>query len=192
MRRGGIGGVGGARAHQAHHRLGLRQVELAVEEGALGELAGQGWARAVREERLQDALERDGTAVAVQFQHVFARVAAWRAHQHRQTVVERRAVDGADAGAVEVVRGPGAGGMPLCDAFGERRRSRSADADDADTAAAGGGGDRGDGVGDVHRERSGGTCRAGAPARTCCGIGQDAGVRRRPGRAPAGAMIRRR
>jgi hypothetical protein len=47
-------------------RLGLRQVDPAVEEGALGELAGVRRPRPARQQRAQHLVEHDGAAMAVQ------------------------------------------------------------------------------------------------------------------------------
>jgi hypothetical protein len=56
-RRGGVDQVGDG--------LGLRQIDLAVEEGALCELAGVGQTGAVVEQALQDERRRKVAAVAI-------------------------------------------------------------------------------------------------------------------------------
>jgi hypothetical protein len=102
---GRAGGRLGAGVDQVGHRLGLGQVELVVEEGALGELAGLGQAQAGQarlagvgalQRRLQAArqqqLQHHRAAVGLQFQHVFAGVAVRRGKVQRQPVVDGRAI----------------------------------------------------------------------------------------------------
>src|SRR3546814_5850591 len=70
--------------------LGLGQVELAAQEGALAELA---WPRAARAQRLatfDQLLQHRAAAVGLQLDHVFAGVAGRRAEIQRDAVVDRR------------------------------------------------------------------------------------------------------
>ena len=57
---GGAQGQLGARMDQVGHGLGLREVDAPVEEGAPGELARLGQARAVGQHRIQDQSSRAG------------------------------------------------------------------------------------------------------------------------------------
>ena len=66
----------GRRIDQVGDRLGLREIESVVQEGALRELAGRGDAQAERAAGLQAALDHepqhDRPAVPLQLEHVLA------------------------------------------------------------------------------------------------------------------------
>ena len=59
--------------HEVGHRFRLGEVDLVVQEGPLGELAGLGEARAKFACTRQQTLHHHGPAVALQFQHVLSR-----------------------------------------------------------------------------------------------------------------------
>ena len=58
------------RTHHVEHRLGLAQVEPAVEEGAQGELAAPGRPRALAQRQLDHGLQRGRAAVAMDLEDV--------------------------------------------------------------------------------------------------------------------------
>ena len=75
---------------QVGDRFGLREVELAFEEGALGELA-RARARAPSAQAAREQLrEHDRAAVRLQLDHVFAGVGVRRAEIQRDAVVDAR------------------------------------------------------------------------------------------------------
>ncbi len=86
----------GAGVDQVGHRLGLGQVELAVEERALGELAGLGEAQAHRRAGLhaarQQHLQQHRPAMGLQLEHVLAGVGMRRRKVKRQAAVDGAAV----------------------------------------------------------------------------------------------------
>ena len=84
----------GARVDQVCNRLGLRQIDLVVEERALGELARLGQAQ-LRQRRLcklhaarDEQLQNHRPAVRLQLQHVFARVAVRPRKEQRQPAID--------------------------------------------------------------------------------------------------------
>ena len=82
----------GAGVDQVGHGLGLGQVELAVEEGALGEFARLGQPQAQRLPGLQAArqqqLQQHRAAMGLQLEHVFAGVGMRRRKVQRQALVD--------------------------------------------------------------------------------------------------------
>ncbi|ANY61086.1 hypothetical protein MA05_01965 [Comamonas aquatica] len=146
----------GAGVDQVGNRLGLGQVDLVVEEGALGELTGLGQAQAgqdrgaVGPRRLrglqaarQQQLQHHGAAVGLQLQHVLAGVAVRAGEVQRQAMVDGRALgvlEGQVAGLARLqvlaqqVAHQGADGL-------------AGDTHNADGPAPGGGGDGDDGIG---------------------------------------------
>ena len=145
----------GARVDQVGHGLGLRQVELVVEEGALGELAGPGEAKARQTRRagiavdlgrgLQAAREQelhhDRPAVRLQLEHVLAGVGMRRGKVDRQAAIDRRALPVEERHQGRVARLERRGRRAQ---LASRARPLSGNADDADRAAPAGGGDRDD------------------------------------------------
>ena len=139
----------GAGVDQVGHRLGLGQVELAVEKGALGELARLGQAQArspapACRQRASSSCSTHRAAMGLQLEHVFAGVGVRRREVQRQALVDGAAV-GAQEGqqrglARRQRRGRTARATSGC-------RSRPGDAHDADRAAARRGGDGDDGQG---------------------------------------------
>ena len=75
---------------QIGHRLGLREVEPAAEEGAQRELAGGREARARGQQGRQHAIRGQPAAVAGELHHVLAGVRARSAEHGRHHLVERR------------------------------------------------------------------------------------------------------
>ena len=73
----------GLRADQIDHRLGLRQIHLAVQESALGKFAGARGARSRAQASLQDARRHENTTVATDLDQIFAGVTVRRA-MHRE------------------------------------------------------------------------------------------------------------
>jgi hypothetical protein len=84
--RGGLG----AGVDEVGHGLGLREVELVVEEGALRELArlGQAAARAGLQAARQQQLQQHRAAVGLQLEHVLAGVGVRRREVQRQALVD--------------------------------------------------------------------------------------------------------
>ena len=136
---------------QAHHSLGLRKVDAAVEERPAGEFARLGQACAFCKAQGQHPLGEVRTAVQVDFCHVLPGVGAGRAHQHGHALVDDLALfHGMAVGQQMAGEGQGAFARraehPQQDAF----RLRAAQADNGDAALSGCGGDGGNGVGDHH------------------------------------------
>ena len=135
--RGGIRAGGDERLNS----LGLREVEAAVEEGAEGELArsrqshgraggvGVGARRSVTEEEGEDALDAHGTAVAVDLDDVFGRVAARGEHRKEEDLVDDLVVvaDGAVDGDVGSKGVAARGGVALVARRGAEHRARGGD-----------------------------------------------------------------
>lgn len=84
-------GAGGG-GDDVGHRFGGREIELAVEKGATGELARTRGAqsRQIRQSVGQGARHR-GTAVVVQLDHVFAGIAARSRKPEHEALVDRLA-----------------------------------------------------------------------------------------------------
>ena len=121
----------------------LRQIDAAIEEGPQGELARLGQAGAVAEYQLQDALQRQRAAVAVDFNHVLSGVGVGCSHvgdEHFIYAFARLGVD--DVPVAQAAVGQLAGE----DGFGDGKGIGAAEADNADAPFAKGGGDGRDGV----------------------------------------------
>ena len=82
-------------ADQVGHRLGLRQIELVVQERALRELSRPRRARAELEAALNQQRHHHRPAVPVQLQHVLAGEGTRRREVKRESRIDRR------AGAIE-------------------------------------------------------------------------------------------
>ena len=78
----------GPRLHERRDRLGLRQIQLPVPEGALGEFAGPGRVRAGRDHGFQNGARKDGASMRGYLDHVLSRVGAGRAKDREQYRVE--------------------------------------------------------------------------------------------------------
>src|SRR5690606_18805664 len=139
---GAAGGGFGGGVDQVGHGFSLGQVEAVVEEGAAGEFAGLGQPeagafsgfQATREQPSQD----DGAAVALQFQHVFARVGVRRGGGDRKTLVDQRAIGVEKWQVVGVPRPQGPADQCLREGV---ERLGGGDSHNADAAPAGSGGD---------------------------------------------------
>ena len=138
----GAGGAGVACGDQVGDGFGLCEVELAVEEGALAELAGACMARAERGAFGHDALEDDGTAVRLQFDDVLAGEARGRGEEQGDAVVEDF-IAGTHAHVMRVSRDK----RDAAQRFGDRAAARTGQAHHPDATGTGGGGDGDDGVG---------------------------------------------
>ena len=136
----------GARVDQVGDGLGLREVELVVEEGALGELARpamrrSGQARLARrivtlarglEAAREQQLQHDRAAVRLQLEDVFAGVRMRRRKEDRQAAGRwrrHRRRENGDVGRVARRRAPAA------ERLDQRREAAARDAHDADRAA---------------------------------------------------------
>ncbi len=75
-------------ADQEGHRLGLGQVDAAVQEGPARELAGLGQARPLRDQALEQHPGQRRAAVAGDLDRVLAGVRARRAHHRAQRIVD--------------------------------------------------------------------------------------------------------
>jgi hypothetical protein len=153
--------VGGAEGESAlgvdevHDGLGLGEVDFAVEEGALGELAGFSGAGSGLEEGFEDALGDEHTAVAVEFDDGFSGVAGGGAEEEGDALIEGEALGVHGLGEVGEAWGPVGQGFAGAEDFGGDGDGLGAgQTDDADGRLPDGGGDGGDGVG--HHEV---TCR---------------------------------
>ncbi len=100
--------------HQAGHRLGLGEVQLAVEPGATGELAGMGQAAAQAQRQLHHPLEHGGGAVGLELDQVLAGVGSRRPEEGRQGLVQEAPVSLHQVAEMEKARpgSPGAEGPP--------------------------------------------------------------------------------
>ena len=81
-----------AGADNIHNRLGLRQVNAAIEEGTLRKLARLRRSCARRIGQLQKLLQRLHAAVALQLHDILSRIGARRTHIYRQHLVDKAAV----------------------------------------------------------------------------------------------------
>ena len=137
-RRGGV--------DQVAHRLRLHQVELAVEHGAAGELAGRGRPGARRVERREQPRRGQQAAVAGELHQVLAGVAAGCGKDGVEAAVDRLAA------ASRKVASSAARGRSLPEPSDDPRRHREraapAQPDEGQRGAAGRRGQRGDGVGE--------------------------------------------
>ena len=125
--------------------FGLREVQLARQVGAQGELARLGHAGAGGDQETQDFGDDERRAVRRDFDRVLARVGAGGAEDGDQHVVDRLfALD--DAAVMDrVARGFGQGRRAAEDAVGDGEGFAAAKADDGQGAARRGGGG-GDGI----------------------------------------------
>jgi hypothetical protein len=124
---------------QIDDRLGLRQVELAVEVRPARELAGFSESCTEFEAARQQHLHDHGSTVAVQFEDILAGEGAWR-----REVQQQPGVDHASVSRREMGERRHSGGRPFAaDCLGKREETFSRDANDADTTATSGGRDGG-------------------------------------------------
>jgi len=130
------GAFGCAGTDQVDDRFGLRQVKLAVEEGALGELARPRRPGARPQHGFECLPQDDRAAVAVQLENVLSRVTVRRAHEHGQRLVDELPAGADRAAVVHVVCLPGAAAMPPEHHPGDRLRGGAADPDHADASDA--------------------------------------------------------
>ena len=152
---GGSCGLLGAGFDEVGDGFGLHEVELVVQEGAFGELAGLGQADAEGSTHLQHAAQQDllddGAAVALQLQDVFAGVGMGGREPERQAVVDglgigrQKGAIGGLAGDEAALRAEDVGGQG-----GDDVRLGRRDAHDTDGALARGGGNGADGAFVLH------------------------------------------
>ena len=143
--RGGLGGRFRGRVDQVGYGFGLRQIQLVIQKGAARELTRLGQAQAVVLARFEHArqqqLQHDGAAMALQFQHVFARVRMRALEVDGDALVDDAAV---------TFRERQIGGVARFELLrAEQGRHQGSEvfaggAYHADTAASGSGGDGGD------------------------------------------------
>ena len=81
--------LGRAAVDEVGHGFGLREVELVIEVGALRELAGCRHSSTKREHPLQQQLHDDGTAMAMEFEHVLARERMRCREEQGEALVDR-------------------------------------------------------------------------------------------------------
>ena len=128
---------------QVGHALGLREVELAVQECALRELARLGEAGAELDAPREQQAQRRGAAVTVQLDHGLAGVGSGAANRMRQALVDRLAARAAKCR--DASRRRGASSRPTTPStIDATAMAGTGNAHDADPAAAGRRGDRGD------------------------------------------------
>ena len=88
----GPGRGAGTRVDEIRHRFGLQQVQLVVEEGPLGELAGTRQPGAEPDDPRHQHVQQHRTAVGVQLEHVLAGEGMGRGKEQREAGIERLAV----------------------------------------------------------------------------------------------------
>jgi hypothetical protein len=136
----------GGRVDEVGHRLGLREVELVVEERAPRELAGLGHAQAHPLARLEHArkeqLHHDRTAVALKLQHRLAGIGVGCRKVERDAMVDRLAIGGEERREGCLARSE----RPRADGRDDLRQVGAGDAHHADAPATRRGGDGGDRV----------------------------------------------
>ena len=149
-----LGELAGQRAHcracrrrgggldQIGHALGLREVELAVEEGTAGEFARLGQAGAELQATLEQHLHDDRSAMTLQLDHVLAGEGGRRGEVEEDALIDRPLVLVEEASEVRGARPRGAAAQ----GEGEGAEAGARDADDTDAAAARCRRDRGDRV----------------------------------------------
>ena len=76
---------------EVRHRLGLDEIDLALQKGPPGELAGSRGQRPRIRRRLEDGLDHRGAAVAVEFRHVLAGERSRLPHQDGHPLVDHLA-----------------------------------------------------------------------------------------------------
>ena len=144
------------RVDQVGHTLGLREVELAVEERAQRELARLGEPRPELDAAGEQEPQHRRPPVAVQFDDVLAGVGLRRRKVECEPLVDDRPGAVAERRERRHPRREGPAGKRRH----ELRHPGARHPDDADAAAPRRGGDRGDRVGGVHR-----ACRPGSEPR---------------------------
>ena len=144
----------GAGVDQVGHGLGLRQVELAVEERARRELAGLGRSQRAQvfasggsrgsgfEAAHHQKLQHHGATVRVQLEHVLAGVRVRRGKVQRQALVDRPRLRIEERQQRRVARQQ----RPAADRQDQRLQPAARHPHDADRSAAGCGGDGDDGI----------------------------------------------
>ena len=137
-------------------RLGLGQIELAVQKSAAGELAGLGEPQAHSAERRHDCRQHATAAMQLQFGDIFAGNAVRRREPQRQAVIQILAALG--------IAEPDMPGQPRRRQFSSERAQGRArfgpgQADDRDGGAPGGGRRRVDSIG---RRLAGPQCFGGS------------------------------
>ena len=141
------GGRGGG--DEVGHGFGLRQVELAVDEGAAGELAGGGQPAALAQQQGHDLLLYVDGAVARDFDGIFAGEGVGGDEEGGDDVVEgvaRLVGDGAVVGGIGAGLGQRFAGGGMEYAVGDGDGLGAAHANDGDAASAGSGRDGTNGI----------------------------------------------
>ena len=86
------GGVGGVRLNQVDHGLRLRQVQLPIQKGPLGEFAPPGGSGTGQIQRVQPRGQHSGGAVAVEFHRVLTGIAVRAVGNHGAAGVDDAAL----------------------------------------------------------------------------------------------------
>ena len=111
---------------QIRDRLGLRQIQLVVEEGALREFPGLRAACAELERAPDQRLHHHRAAVAVQLEHVLAGVGVRRGKEERKPRIERFRRSRPESGAKVAARAGGSSpsiAAAICGTFGPETRT---------------------------------------------------------------------
>jgi len=88
-------GVGSC-AHNIDHRLGLTEIETPIEEGTQCKLPRPRRPTTLAKAELNDALQSERTAMAVNLKYVLPCIRAGRTHQTTQRLIDNRARDWVD------------------------------------------------------------------------------------------------
>ena len=86
-----VDGGGGIAVYHIYHAFGVAQIHLAVQKRAAREFAPVGYPRARGANAFQHMPEQGGSAVAVQFRHVLARVRVGRGKKYGKRFVAHAA-----------------------------------------------------------------------------------------------------
>ena len=79
---------------ERHDRLGLRQIDPAIEKGAQCHLAGLSSTRASRQRHFEDAAQRQRATMRRYLDDIFASIGAWGVHEGRQRLIDYGVVVG--------------------------------------------------------------------------------------------------
>ena len=136
----------GLRADQVDDRLGLRQIHLAVQKGALGKFARPRGACSGAQTGFEHARRHQNSAVTADLDQIFAGVTGRRAMHREHDLIDHSIRFDDLAEALDVRWKLGRLPFPAKNAIGDRDRFLARDADQGDRAFAGRRGDRRDRV----------------------------------------------
>src|SRR6185312_1256526 len=83
-----IGAFVGSRADEIEHALSLGQIQPAVEKSPFGKFTALGLARSLCQHQSENPARYEGSAMTVDLDHIFARVAARIAHDRKQHFIQ--------------------------------------------------------------------------------------------------------